>query len=337
MLVVTIDIGTTNSRIKVIENDKIISTAKSKIGIKDVAITGNKKKLEEELFKIIEKGLGYINKTIDDVEYFIASGMVTSNLGLVEVPYIKCPAGIEDLIKGTIKKEFQWLNNKPAFFIPGVKNNVSNINNVNNLDEIDVMRGEEVETFGIMKLCNVEGPALIILPGSHTKFVYINDENKIEKCSTTMLGEFMHALSTSTILSSSLLENLVTEIDKEYILKGMDFERNYGITKTAFYVRIMDMFLDTTSNQRANFLAGALINNDIAPYIIADIKKSYKKVFIGGSSPLKEIFKIALESLDINDITVKVVSDDISYNASSIGALLVGDRIYKNSNNNLKS
>ena len=326
MIAITVDVGTTNSRIKVIEDRQILATASTKVGIKDVAITGSHDILESGLVKIIFEGLEKANRQIEEVEYFAASGMITCNLGLMELPHRISPVSINDLVNGIEKKEFVWLENKPFYFIPGVKNAVD-APSMDTLGQIDVMRGEEVEAFGIIELCNIKGPALMILPGSHTKFVWINEFNEIEKCSTTMLGEFLHALINATILSSSILPNLITEIDEDSIKKGIAFELENGVTKSAFAVRLMDIQLDTTSNERANFLAGALICNDINPKIISDIQKKYHHIYIGGSSPLKDIFKVVLKARGISEADITVLTDDITDRAASTGALTMVEKL----------
>lgn len=322
MIKITVDVGTTNSRIRVIEELRELSTAKSRIGIKDVAITGSKSILEENLIKLVNEGLEKANKTLSDVEYLVASGMITSNLGLVEIPHRTGPVSLTDLSENVKSEYFSWLGNIPFYFIPGIKNNVPNPS-MEYLNQIDVMRGEEVEAFGIVELCNVKGPAIMVLPGSHTKFVFINEKNEIEKCSTTMLGEFLFALSTSTILSNSISKDLIENIDKDYIINGIDFEKNNGVTKAAFAVRLMDISFTTTPNQRANFLAGALISNDISPVITRNIEEKYHDIYIGGSSPLKDIFKIVLDYKGIPNSNITLLSDDITNRAASVGALLI--------------
>jgi 2-dehydro-3-deoxygalactonokinase len=329
VIAITVDVGTTNSRIKVIEDGKILATASTKVGIKDVAITGSQDVLESGLAKIVFEGLEKADRQIAEVEYFAASGMITCNLGLMELPHRISPVSMNDLVNGIQKKEFSWLENKPFYFIPGVKNAVD-MPSMDTLGQIDVMRGEEVEAFGIIEICKIKGPALMILPGSHTKFVWINESNEIEKCSTTMLGEFLHALVNATILSSSILPNLITEIDEEAINKGIAFELENGVTKSAFAVRLMDIMLDTTPNERANFLAGALICNDINPKIISDIKNKYHHIYVGGSSPLKGIFKIALKAKGINDADITVLTDDITDQAASTGALTMVEHLRAN-------
>ncbi|MDF2595939.1 MAG: hypothetical protein K0R69_2280, partial [Clostridia bacterium] len=159
------------------------------------------------------------------------------------------------------------------------------------------------------------------------KFVWINERNEIEKCSTTMLGEFLHALANATILSNSINQELITKVDEAYIKRGMGFEKKNGVTKSAFAVRLMDISLDTTPNERANFLAGALVANDISPKIIGDIENKYHRIYIGGSSPLKDIFKIVLDNKGIKNIDITVLADDITDQAAAAGAISIVEHL----------
>ena len=86
--------------------------------------------------------------------------MVTSNLGLCEIPHKISPASAYDLSNGVVEKSFNELGNIPFYFIPGVKNKI-NEENIDPLADMDMMRGEEAETFGVLELCNVSGPFIL--------------------------------------------------------------------------------------------------------------------------------------------------------------------------------
>ena len=87
-----------------------------------------------------------------------------------------------------------------------------------------------------------------------------------------MAGELIQTITSNTILSQCLGNKLVSEIDEEYLLRGMRFEEESSLTKAIFAVRLMDTLLNTTQNQRANFLSGAIISNDLSEKLINDIK-----------------------------------------------------------------
>ncbi len=321
MVIVTIDSGTTNSRIRVIEDGKIVAARKNSIGIKNIAITGSKDVFIENLEKSIRESVAAAGRSMKDVEYFAASGMITCDLGLCEIPHKIAPISMKALAVNVAKRNFPQISDMPFYFIPGVKNAVEK-NTMEFLCNMDMMRGEETETFGIMKLCGIQGPCLILLPGSHSKFVYINEKNEIERCSTTIAGELLEAVSKHTLLSSSLDNVMVEEINKEYILEGVKFEEKFGLSKALFAIRLMHTQLRNIPNQRANFLAGAIVSNDInQPFLQKLRDMGYKRIYIGGSSPLKDIFEVVLLNKCMRDAKIEVLSDRITEIASSIGAI----------------
>lgn len=329
MIIAAVDIGTTNSRLRLIKDSKIISVSKSKVGIKDVSITGRNDLLMIELAKMTGEALLKAEKKLEDIKYFVASGMVTCDLGLCEIPHKISPVSAADLSYGIVEKSYEELGNIPFYFIPGVKNKIAN-NNIDSLSDMDMMRGEEVETFGVLELCNVSGPFIVILPGSHTKIVYVDSEDRIEKCSSSMAGELIQTITSHTILSKCLGNKLVSYIDEEYILRGMKFEEENSLTKAIFAVRLMDTLLNTTENQRANFLSGAIISNDISEKLINDIKtKGYKKIYIAGSNQLKYIFEAILKGKIGSEMEIILLEDKITEIASPIGAIKIANMARK--------
>ncbi len=318
---ITIDIGTTNTRIKYIEKDDILSEYKAPIGVRDTAITGSIQKLKETLKYGIEECLKKCNKTIVDVYEIIAAGMVTSNLGLLEIPHLEAPVGIMELAKGIEVKIFPDIIEKPIYFIPGVRNKVT-LNERNEFDEIDMMRGEEVEALGALELSNVHGNVLFISPGSHTKFVFMNEVNKIEKCSTTLTGELFWSLSRETILASSLPKSLIKEIDAEYIKRGMESARKWGFSKSCFLIRIMDLFTDATENQRANFLGSVIAYYDIEA-IKNDLITKKPQILIGGSDVLRGLYREIFKQIGYQMERVITLDDNIVEKANAVGMIKV--------------
>jgi 2-dehydro-3-deoxygalactonokinase len=72
----------------------------------------------------------------------------------------------------------------------------------------DVMRGEEVQNFGLSKVVNQES-LYVILPGTHAKYVvYIDGE--ITSFSTFMTGELFSLLSEFSILGKCLPEQVAS-------------------------------------------------------------------------------------------------------------------------------
>lgn len=318
---ITIDAGTTNTRVRYIEDYKVLSRYEDNIGVKDTAITGKLDKLKASIKNGILTCLKNCGRTLKDVDNIIASGMITSNLGLVEIPHLLAPAGIEDLANSIVIKRFDDIVNKPICFIPGVKNNVK-YDLQEELEQIDMMRGEEVECIGVLNLASINENSIFISPGSHTKFVFTNKDKKIVKCITTFTGELLSALSKETVLASSIPKSLITSIDKEYLKKGVDSARRNGFSRACFLVRALDLFTDATGNQLANFIAGAIAYYDIKS-IENDFSEEDFNILIGGKKVLRELYKSIFEILGYDKKNIRLLSDYIVENASSIGAIKV--------------
>ena len=66
--------------------------------------------------------------------------------GLVNLPHITVPAGIDELHNSMEKVVLSEISNIPFCFIRGVKTECSN------LEDADMMRGEETEVMGIFQV-----------------------------------------------------------------------------------------------------------------------------------------------------------------------------------------
>ncbi|GKX29687.1 2-dehydro-3-deoxygalactonokinase [Vallitalea longa] len=314
MSYITIDTGTTNTRIRYISDDEILGESKIDTGVRDTAITGNKEKLKKSIKSGIHDCMKNTHINVEDVDKIIAFGMITSNLGLLEIPHLESPVGVDDLRKHVEKKIFTDIIDKPIYFIPGVKNKSGD-----EIYEVDMMRGEETETVRAMSYG--ESEFIYVSPGSHTKFVFVED-NKIIKCSTTLSGEMMKAISQHTVLADSLPHDLIEHIDRKYICKGIEAASEYGFSRTCFMVRILDVLSDTTDNERANFIAGAIGYMDIQS-IKHEMEWGKIQFIIGGNKILQELYKNVLEITGYDKNKIVVLSKEEVDVGSSLAAIKI--------------
>lgn len=298
MFIITIDSGTTNTRIRLWERDnkRIIVEVSRSVGVRDTVINGNQEKLikaiKDALFEVLERAniISYQNI------FIVASGMITSNIGLFEVPHLIAPIDLQQLANSMVQKVIPEIIDHPIWFIPGIKNNVSPVD-INNCEMMDMMRGEEVELFGLLSLLNLCGPALIILPGSHSKFIQINEENQITTCSTTLAGELLDIITQRTILASSLDHQFATYIEPEYLIKGSYYADQVGIARGCFSLRVMDLFGHITINKKANFLLGCILFSDLLAIknSIALNFHPQNKIIICGKKILRDALAILIK------------------------------------------
>lgn len=123
----------------------------------------------------------------------VMCGMVGSNLGIAEVPYLECPAGLDDLAASLHRVDGEG----PDLLI------AAGLRCTRATGEPDVMRGEETKILGWAALdaARRRGRRLVCSPGTHTKWVLMQD-GRIERFITCMSGELFDILSKNGVLKT---------------------------------------------------------------------------------------------------------------------------------------
>ena len=301
---------------------------KMNAGVRVTAIDGNNLRLKQSLKEAIDASLKKAGRSLEKVEAILASGMITSNLGLIEIPHLTAPVGIAELAEGIVAKRFSEIVDQPIYFIPGVKNAVEN-DDWGSVENLDMMRGEEAESLGAGILQGIRDEFVFISPGSHTKFVFIDEEQRIQSCCTTLTGELLAAISGNTILADSLSDDLIQRIEPRFIKMGIDAAKKCGLTKACFQVRVLDTLRETTENERANYLAGALAYNDILALLSRVKANGY--VMIGGNPILQKLYEQALLFLGWSSEKICLLNKSATEQASSALAIELYERLVKKS------
>lgn len=331
-MIILIDSGTTNSRIRLVDekNKEVIDVIKLSVGVRNTAIDGNNNKLKQELAQGLEELLSKHSLTPSDIPYIVAAGMITSNLGLHEVPHINSPARLEDFIGGVKVVKAEELLNIPCLYVPGMKNVVSDSleEELSVINQYDVMRGEEVEAYGLLKQIPTKGKGLMVLPGSHTKYVLVGENQELLSCRSTLGGEMLKAVRDQTILSDSLNEKLVDEVDKDYLIKGYLAARKVGVTRSLYHIRLLQLFSELTENERANYYAGVILYSDMEALEQMLEEDEVSWIMVGGSDPLRSLFYHLLNYVT-EEAEIQLADDAQVEMATVYGALEVGQSYFK--------
>ncbi|MET0935356.1 MAG: 2-dehydro-3-deoxygalactonokinase [Luteibacter sp.] len=327
MNILTIDTGTTNTRVTAWKDGQVVGQAARQVGVRDTAITGNTRKLEDGVRETIAEVLESTRLDRDDVAQVLASGMITSNVGLCEIPHIPAPAGIDDMATAMREHRVDHVWHKPIWFVPGVRNAVEHIG-LHNCEAMDMMRGEEVESFALIERLKLDEPTVIVLPGSHSKFVSIDKGGRIDGCVTTLAGELLHVISHDTILAGSLKDGFAKRIDPEMLLAGAASSKKIGLGRACFSVRILDQFAVYDANARANFLLGAVLGSDLLTLKNSSaIRMSPGTRFVISGKPiLREAIARLVEGDDFFSGTITVLGDDEQSDLAGHGAIAVARR-----------
>ena len=187
-----------------------------------------------------------------------------------------------------------------------------------------MIRGEEVEVFGILEEIKVNEPVLVILPGSHNKFIEVDNRNIVDLL-TTMSGEIYDVMTKYTILKTSVDEKFADKIEKKYLMLGNKIGRKYGINQGSFMLRGLDLSEKLTINEKSNYLLGLVLSEDISSLEKNGYLKKYKKLIIaGGNIIAKGLFELLSEMKLDNDIQM-IISSELA----TIGALKIWEQSKK--------
>ena len=177
----------------------------------------------------------------------LISGMAGSRQGWVEAPYAACPAGPEELAK-----HLHWIEPGRIAIVPGLSDD--------RRDVPDVMRGEEVQIFGAMRLANLQD-GLFVLPGTHSKWATVRG-GKVTGFRTFMTGEFYGLLGQHSILARTLEAD--APLDEAMFRRGVArVAEGDGLLHDAFGVRALGLFGRLTPQESASYLSGLLIGEEL--------------------------------------------------------------------------
>lgn len=302
---ITVDGGTTNTRVNLVCDGVVADTKKMKVGAGNRDPELLKNSIKEAISELLSKN-GY---TESNIERILASGMITSEYGLCNLPHVSAPAGIEELHSAMYETVIEDVSLIPFVFIRGVKT-------VGDIENTDMMRGEETELFGIIEATDVD--TVYVLPGSHSKIIRVDNTGRIVSLSTLLTGEMTAALSSHTILKDAV-DFSVSEVDTEYLLKGYEYCSSHGINEALFKVRVLKNILAKNKEQTYSFFMGVILAGEIKNII----ECSSGRIVISGQAQLAKAMYAILKANCEKDI-VLFDREKTEY-STSVGAI----RIYE--------
>jgi 2-dehydro-3-deoxygalactonokinase len=231
---IAIDWGTTNRRAYLIDSSgKQAGEFEDGKGVLSVPAGG------------FPEAVAEIRQRLGDKPLLLA-GMVGSNRGWKEAPYVPCPVGIDDLVQ-----KLNWAGEREAI-VPGV----SFVGD----GRADVMRGEEVQLLGAAAAGLVHPDALVCHPGTHNKWATLR-KGRIHDFRTVMTGELFSLLKAHSILAD-LLQGEVEPNDAfreaaRYALGEQALPANL------FSVRARVLLGQARKEDAASWTSGLLIGADV--------------------------------------------------------------------------
>ena len=326
--IITLDTGTTNTRVILWDHDRnILARAKRDAGVRNTAIDGNNNRLKAAVKECLEKVLHAANLTFEDVRMIIASGMITSNVGLVEIPHCVAPVNVSQLAEAVKEVLIPEICPIPITFIPGIKNNVGDVN-IDNFEAMDIMRGEEVESIAILEDFPPNKNYLLVLPGSHMKFVSIDKDGRILGCLTSISGELLASVTKDTIIADAVGRKFVDEktYDREWVLLGYENAKSAGFGRACFSGRILNQFVTKDKTKIANYILGATLASDIQGirHSTAILTDADTEVIVSGENSLTQaMIDILKHDGYFNKVEKYTPNNDVPL--SALGAYKIAD------------
>ncbi|MBQ7036771.1 MAG: 2-dehydro-3-deoxygalactonokinase [Clostridia bacterium] len=303
---IAIDGGTTNTRVRLVCNYKICDTEKQNIGARQGSDdpAAYKNAIRDSIALILKRN----DLREGDITAILASGMITSEGGLINLPHLAAPCGIRALSAGLYKTEIPEISSIPFTFIRGVKTGGVDF------ADTDMMRGEETELMGLLD--GLLPDTLYVLPGSHSKLVETDGEGRISTFSTQLTGELLSAVARGTILQNSV-DLTESETDTDYLKRGYLFAKEKGVNAAFFKVRVLDKLFGCTKKQAYSFFMGAVLSPEIENIINA----AAENVIIGGKAVLKAPTATLLRAFSHKNVTE--IGEVEAENATALGAVRI--------------
>lgn len=299
----TVDGGTTNTRIYLVRNGRVEDTQKLSVGARNGA-DALKKALRDGINTILERN----SLEPSAISQILASGMITSEYGLCKLDHLLLPAGASELHKAMQEELFFDICPIPWRFMRGVKSLGKD------LSECDVMRGEETELMGLLDYAHDD--ALYILPGSHSKHVSIDKHGRITAFKTMMTGEFFAAVMQNTILrdAADFEHNRLVESE---LLHGFEYCRVHGVNEALFKTRILRNIFGAEKENCFSFLLGAVLCHEV----VEAIKAPERTLVISGQKQFCEALAILLGKY--SEKRVVAIPDEAVATSVALGAVKI--------------
>jgi len=292
---ICVDAGTTNTRVWLTVGDQVVARAQAGVGVRDTARDGSSARLRNALRELINQVQGAaLNRGCgQSPECVIAAGMITSPLGLTEIPHVTAPAGLNDLAAATRPHSFTEITGLPILLIPGVRYGPRPCDQ-DTVGTTDLMRGEETLVIGLGALGLLKPRSTLLNLGSHWKVIKLDRDARIESSVTSMTGELIHTAQTQTILASSVPPARPSVIDRTWLEAGMREQRRSGLARALFCVRLLEQGSESSAEQRLAFLLGAFLASDMDAMYARGLLDSQGAVVITGGGAIAEIWRGAL-------------------------------------------
>lgn len=271
--IVLVDWGTSRLRLWAVDADgAVVQAVRSAEGMSATAPRAFEGILEHHL---VELGAG------PEVPVMMC-GMVGSRQGWQEAPYVAVPARLDTIIERAVRVEG---TRRDVRILPGIADRSP--------QTPDVMRSEETQLLGLSRLAGPSANGLVCMPGTHAKWVRLEDNARtVAAFATALTGDLFAALSTASVLRHSLGSD--AQADPAAFADAV--EASLANPSTAlmrlFAIRARGLLSGADADHAQGTLSGTIIGLDIAGALTRF--GSADRLYLVGGGALGALYQRAL-------------------------------------------
>lgn len=277
------DWGTSTFRLRLVNavTRKISIEFSSEVGIAETyrqwQATGRPEEERIDFYRgKLKNSIGRLSTDIGKEMPVILSGMATSSIGMMEIPYQGFPF-IWDVAQFPIKviygdEEFSH----PLYLVSGFRT------------KNDVMRGEESLLLGCEVNDNDE--KIFIFPGTHSKHVFVKNKSGVD-IKTYMTGEIFNLLTEKSILRFAVRKGA----DEKSFSDGFKAGLGGNLLHDAFLVRTRQLLHLSDPVSGYQFLSGLLIGAELS-----QLKETNCPVYLVCNEFIMQSYLTGLKIMEFN-------------------------------------
>jgi len=244
-MILCADWGTSSLRLRLVDPDTetVVSEVSSERGIAGTYAGVKGSRLlyfQEVLLDVIHS----LDTPVQGLP-LVLSGMASSNIGMLELPYAPLPFLTDGstLLAQVIEAEGAFPHR--TLLVSGVSG------------PREVLRGEETQLVGCPP---VAGARLFVFPGTHSKHIYVEGPQALW-FATYMTGEFFSLLSRNSLLAGSVAPGSVDWLSP--FSSGVADSLQGSLLRTAFWVRTNRLLSGMSPEDNYHYLSGLVIGSEL--------------------------------------------------------------------------
>lgn len=217
----------------------------------------------------------------------VVSGMVSSSIGIKNLPYSELPLRLKEpevhVEELEATKEFPHR----LYLVSGIKS------------RDDIMRGEETQLLGLAESFAMKN-GIYILPGTHSKHAFVKNY-AVTDFKTYLTGELFELLLSQSILAGSVSSPDNHSISRSF-KEGIEASLHQNFLHSLFTLRSRTILRKVSGSDNYEYLSGLLIGTELSSLI----DKSRGKLIIAGKGQLLKYYEAACDILELKYIAIEI-------------------------------